>query len=57
MRSRALHCDKKNLYIVYLAGIGRSTLTGTLIEAKLGVRGTARNWNTILKLAELCAAS
>jgi len=49
-----LHSDKKNIYIVYPAGIGRSKLTGTLIEAKLGVAGTARNWNTILKLAELC---
>src|SRR5262249_3780924 len=26
-----LHCDKKNLYIVYPAGIGRSKLTGMLI--------------------------
>ena len=40
-------------YIVYPDGIGRSKLTGTLIEKKLGTRGTARNWNTVLKLAAL----
>lgn len=39
------------LYIVYPEGIGRSTLTNTLIERKLGSRATGRNWNTVLKLA------
>lgn len=49
-----LRWDGKHLYVVYPAGIGRSKLTGTLIEQRLGSRGTARNWNTILKLAALC---
>ncbi len=40
-------------YIVYPDGIGRSKLTSALIEKKLGTRGTARNWNTVLKLAAL----
>lgn len=40
-------------YIVYPAGIGRSKLTGRVIEQKLGTRGTGRNWNTVLKLAAL----
>jgi uncharacterized protein (DUF1697 family) len=40
-------------YIVYPDGIGRSRLTGALIEKKLGTRGTARNWNTVLKLRNL----
>jgi uncharacterized protein (DUF1697 family) len=44
----------KQLYIVYPTGIGQSKLTGTLIERKLGLRGTARNWNTVMKLAALC---
>lgn len=44
----------KQLYIVYPAGIGRSKLTGALIEKTLGARGTGRNWNTVLKLAALC---
>lgn len=43
----------KQLYSVYPAGIGRSKLTPNVIEAKLGTRGTGRNWNTVLKLAEL----
>lgn len=40
-------------YIVYPDGIGRSRLTWTLVERTLGTRGTARNWNTVLKLAAL----
>jgi uncharacterized protein (DUF1697 family) len=45
------HADGRQLYIVYPNGIGRSRLTGALIEKKLATRGTARNWNTILRLA------
>jgi uncharacterized protein (DUF1697 family) len=48
-----LECQGEHLYIAYPAGIGRSKLTGTLIEKTLGVCGTARNWNTVLKLAAL----
>ncbi|MBV9129487.1 MAG: DUF1697 domain-containing protein [Verrucomicrobia bacterium] len=40
----------RQAYIVYPNGIGRSPLTSTLLERKFGTRGTARNWNTILKL-------
>ncbi len=43
----------KNLYLVYPEGIGRSKLTNLLIEKKLGTRGTARNWNTVLKIAAI----
>jgi uncharacterized protein (DUF1697 family) len=49
-----LRGDGKQLYIVYPDGVGRSKLTATLIERKLGIRGTARNWNTVLKLAAMC---
>ncbi|HVS45507.1 MAG TPA: DUF1697 domain-containing protein [Verrucomicrobiae bacterium] len=42
--------DGKQLYAVYPAGIGESRLTARLIERKLDTTGTARNWNTILKL-------
>jgi uncharacterized protein (DUF1697 family) len=45
--------DGRHAYIVYPDGIGRSRLVGTLVERALGTRGTARNWNTVLKLAEL----
>jgi len=47
----------RHLYIVYPDGIGRSRLTNALIEQKLGTQGTARNWNTVLKLAALAAVS
>jgi len=45
--------DGRCAYIVYPDGIGRSKLTSALIEKKLGTRGTARNWNTVLKLDAL----
>jgi uncharacterized protein (DUF1697 family) len=41
----------RQLYISYPAGAGTSKLTGAVIERTLGIRGTARNWNTVLKLA------
>jgi len=43
--------DGRQLYVAYPDGMGRSRLTGTMIEKALGTRGTARNWNTVLKLA------
>jgi uncharacterized protein (DUF1697 family) len=45
--------DGRHAYIIYPDGIGRSRLTHTLIERKLGTRGTGRNWNTVLKLGAL----
>jgi uncharacterized protein (DUF1697 family) len=42
------------LYLVYPDGIGRSRLTAAAIEKAVGERGTARNWNTVLKLGVLC---
>jgi uncharacterized protein (DUF1697 family) len=47
--------DGRQAYLVYPDGIGTSKLTNTVIESKLGVRGTARNWNTVLKLKALAA--
>jgi uncharacterized protein (DUF1697 family) len=41
----------KQLYIVYPDGIGTSKLTNAIIERKLAQPGTARNWNTVQKLA------
>jgi uncharacterized protein (DUF1697 family) len=43
----------REMYVVYPDGIGCSKLTNGLIERKLGTRATARNWNTVLKLAAL----
>ncbi|MDZ4373707.1 MAG: DUF1697 domain-containing protein [Phenylobacterium sp.] len=38
------------LFLAYPAGSGTSKLSGAVIERRLGVRGTGRNWNTIGKL-------
>ncbi len=41
------------LYIEYSSGMGTSKLSLALIERKLGVAGTARNWNTVTRLLEI----
>jgi uncharacterized protein (DUF1697 family) len=51
-----VRADGKQLYVTYPAGIGRSKLTNKLIESKLATRCTGRNWNTVLKLAEIAGA-
>jgi uncharacterized protein (DUF1697 family) len=43
----------KQAYVYYPDGIGRSKLTVSMIEQKLGTRATGRNWNTVLKLGAL----
>jgi uncharacterized protein (DUF1697 family) len=45
--------DGRELYLDYANGAGRTKLTLDYLERRLGVRGTARNWNTVLKLVEL----
>ncbi len=40
-------------YLYYPDGLGRSKLNNVLLERKLKVSGTVRNWNTILKLLDL----
>jgi uncharacterized protein (DUF1697 family) len=47
----------RHAYFLYPDGIGTSKLTMTVIERKLGTTGTARNWNTVLKLAALTEKS
>jgi uncharacterized protein (DUF1697 family) len=47
--------EGRELFIAYPDGIGASKLTGALIERRLAVRGTARNWNTATKLAAMLA--
>jgi uncharacterized protein (DUF1697 family) len=51
-----LRVKGRHAYVVYPDGVGRSKLTMALIEKKLGTRGTARNWNTVLKLAAAAKA-
>jgi uncharacterized protein (DUF1697 family) len=50
-----VRAEGRQAYIVYPDGQGRSKLTAALIEAKLGARGTARNWNTVLKVQAMLA--
>jgi uncharacterized protein (DUF1697 family) len=44
----------RQLYIDYATGVHGSRLTPAYFERRLGVEGTARNWRTVLALAELC---
>lgn len=41
------------LYVWYRNGVGRTKLTNDVIERRLGVTATSRNWNTVTKLLEL----
>jgi uncharacterized protein (DUF1697 family) len=47
-----LRADGRHLYMVFPDGVGNSK-AATLLDKKLQARGTARNWNTALKLAAL----
>ena len=40
------------IYLYYPDGVGRSKLSGAVIENRLQTYGTARNWNTLTKLLE-----
>jgi uncharacterized protein (DUF1697 family) len=48
-----LRADGRHLYIVYPDGMGTSRFSHSVIEKKLEMRGTARNWNTVLKLSRV----
>jgi uncharacterized protein (DUF1697 family) len=50
-----LRADGRHLYMVFPDGIGNSK-AAVLVDRTLGARGTARNWNTALKLAALVNA-
>ena len=41
----------REVYLSYPSGSGRSRLTLDYLERVLGVRGTARNWRTVQRLA------
>ena len=43
-------------YITYPKGIGTSKLTGALLEKHLCIAGTGRNWNTVVKIAEIASS-
>lgn len=43
----------REVFIHFPDGAGKSKFTNAVIERHLGARGTARNWNTVGKLAEM----
>jgi uncharacterized protein (DUF1697 family) len=45
----------REIYLSLTSGAGRTKLTLDWLERRLGVAGTQRNWNTVLKLVELTA--
>jgi uncharacterized protein (DUF1697 family) len=47
----------RHAYAVYPDGIGTSRLTAAVIDRALGTRCTARNWNTVVKLAALAGVA
>jgi uncharacterized protein (DUF1697 family) len=50
-----LEARGSDLFLHYPAGAGASRLTQAVIDRRLGVTGTARNWNTVTALAQLAA--
>lgn len=46
----------REAYLFFPDGIGTSRFTGAVIAKALGQPGTARNWNTAVKLAALAAS-
>ena len=45
--------DGDALWLDYVGGVGRSKLTPAVLDRAAGAAVTARNWTTVLKLAEL----
>jgi uncharacterized protein (DUF1697 family) len=43
----------RDVFLYFPDGAGTSKLTGAVIARHLGAAGTARNWNTVTKLAEM----
>ena len=42
----------REVYLRYPNGSGRSKLNGAYLERQLGTHGTARNWNTLIKVLD-----
>ncbi len=52
-----IHVIGREAYIFFPDGMGQSKLGNPQLERKLGVLGTGRNWNTVLKLVALVQKS
>jgi uncharacterized protein (DUF1697 family) len=48
-----MHVDGRELYIYFPNGAGRSKLPWASVEKLVGVTGTARNWNSVMKMLEI----
>jgi uncharacterized protein (DUF1697 family) len=48
---------REDVYLFFPNGYGRSKLSNALLERRLGVPATTRNWRTVAALAELTAAA
>lgn len=46
----------REAYLLYRDGAGKAKLTNAVLEKRLGLAATARNWRTTLKLLELAEA-
>ena len=53
--SEIVRADGRHLYMYWPDGQG-SSKAGSVVSRALGVNGTARNWNTVQKLAVLTGA-
>lgn len=47
----------RELYVDYVNGVAGSRFTPQYLESRLGVRGTARNWRTVLALVEMAGST
>jgi uncharacterized protein (DUF1697 family) len=54
-RRDRFHIDGKALYLHLPDGAAETKFAGRAMEKALGGPGTARNWNTVLKLREMAA--
>jgi uncharacterized protein (DUF1697 family) len=52
-----IEVGKRETYLYYPNGIGRSKLTTALLERHLGTAGTARNWRTVSKVREMAVSA
>jgi uncharacterized protein (DUF1697 family) len=50
-----VEATESEIYIAYHEAVSASKLTGTVVDRVAGSATTARNWNTVLKLAEMAA--
>ena len=53
--SERLAVVDRTVYTIWPDGQGKSKLTLPIMERHLGTRGTTRNWNTVLRIAEALA--